>query len=150
MDNQITLIASVKLVRDEDYFLVKYLAKNKETGLYESNEMVCLHTKFTKSSADYVKNNSVILITGQLMQEKDTDNVVINPISYYTLEQKTFKKESSYLIKFGTDYNRIQLGQPLNDNMATHPVPPKGKIAFSGKLSKGNLMKLNIPIYSIQ
>ena len=151
MDNQITLIGATKLLKNEDFFILRYLAKNKKTSMYETREIACMHTKETKCGAEAIRSGQVLIITGQIISTK-VNGLVINPISYHVIEQKTMKKESAYLIKFGTDYNRIQL-QDNNQTgksgkfVFTHPVPPRGKVGFDGVLDKDKLEDLSIPIY---
>ncbi|PHU34786.1 hypothetical protein [Pseudobutyrivibrio ruminis] len=152
MDNQITLIGAVKLLKSKDYFILTYLTKNQVKKKYEMKETVCFHTKETRSSRDAIRTGNIVLITGQIMSNKeDEDLLIINPISYHILEPNGNKKETAYLIRFGIDYNRIHVVNPTeNSHFITHPIPIKDNVDWNGALSTKSLIRLSIPVFSQQ
>ena len=148
MDNQITLIGIVKLLKDENYFILRYLSKNKITKKYENKEIICFHTKETKKSTDAIKNGMVLLITGQIYSTTNSDNLIVQPQSYHVLKEKTGQSDVTYLIKFGVDYNRIQIEKPTDSSVyVTHPKPVKNNIITDGRLKADDVEKLNIPVF---
>lgn len=148
MDNQITLIGIVKLLKDDNYFTLRYLSKDETTKKYENKEIVCFHTKETKKSMNAIKNGMVLLITGQIYSMINSDELIVQPQSYHVLKEKTGQSDVTYLIKFGVDYNRIQIQKPKDSSIyITHPKPVKNNVEIDGILKADDVEKLNIPVF---
>lgn len=149
MDNQITLIGAVKLLKSKDYFILTYLTKNQIIKKYEMKETVCFHTKETKSSNEAIRTGNIVLITGQIMSNKeDEDLIIINPVSYHILEPNGNKKETAYLIRYGIDYNRIHIvNSTENGHFITRPIPRKENFGWKGAINPKSLIRLSIPVF---
>ena len=144
MDNQITIIGIVRILKNKDYFFLRYLAKDPVMGKYETKEIKIFHTRDTKRGVKSLRNGMMVLVNGQLYEAKDA-NFAVRVDQYFILKDKTGNSSAAYLIKYGMECNRVEIDH-VTEHIVTHPKPIHGEIYYSGKLQLDALQELAIPI----